>query len=146
MKIISKSAAQTEEMGELLAKELTGKEVVALFGDLGAGKTAFTRGVAKYCKVRSGVSSPTFAIVHEYDGEKFKIYHFDMYRINSYEDLESTGFFDYLDKGVLIIEWSENIVDFLPADAIKVKIEKSNDENQRVISIEGVNLSENIGN
>ena len=85
------------------------------------------------------MSSPTYAIAHEYEGEKFKIYHFDMYRVKSYEDLESTGFFDYIGKGLIIIEWSENIEEFLPEDVIKIRISKSNDDdNYRAIDIEGI--------
>lgn len=134
--LISNSTQQTENIGEEIAKKLNGTEVIAFFGGLGMGKTAFTRGVARGLNA-DGVSSPTFAIVNEYSG-KFNIYHFDMYRINSWDDLYSTGFFDYLGTGVIIIEWSENIEAALPDDAIRITIIKGENENQRIFNIEGV--------
>ena len=134
-KYISKSALETEQIAENLSKTLKGNEIIAMFGGLGAGKTAFTRGLARGLGVNDGVSSPTFALVHEYEG-KFLIYHFDMYRINTYDDLYTTGFFDYADTGVMIIEWSENIEGFLPEDCITVTITHLS-ENEREIIIEG---------
>ena len=106
-----------------------------MFGGLGAGKTAFTRGLARGLGIEDGVSSPTFALVHEYEG-KFDLYHFDMYRINTFDDLYTTGFFDYMDNGVMIIEWSENIENALPENCIKIYI-KVISENEREIEIEG---------
>lgn len=141
MRIITKNSLETEEFAYKLASKLKGDEVIAFYGDLGAGKTTFTRGIAKYFHTKEDVSSPTYAIAHEYEGDKFKIYHFDMYRINSYEDLESTGFFDYIGKGLIVIEWSENIENFLPGDLIKITIEKNTDkETQRIIDIEGIEI------
>ena len=141
MKIISNSALDTEKIGKDLAKTLKGNEIIALYGDLGVGKTAFTRGIADYFGVKDEVSSPTFSIVNEYAAEKFNLYHFDMYRIKTAEDLESTGFFEYLGNNILVIEWSENIEDYLPKDIIKVTIKKinsesDNNENKRIITIE----------
>lgn len=136
-KFKTSSPEETEMIGERLAKTMNGTEIVALFGSLGAGKTAFTRGFARYLGVDDGVSSPTFALVHEYEG-KFPIYHFDMYRVTSWDDLYTTGFFDYTDNGILIIEWSENIVDFLPENRINVTINHIS-ENEREITIEGAN-------
>ena len=141
MKIISNSALDTEKIGKDLAKTLKGNEIIALYGDLGVGKTAFTRGIADYFGVKDEVSSPTFSIVNEYAADKFSLYHFDMYRIKTVEDLESTGFFEYLGNNILVIEWSENIEDYLPKDIIKVTINKinsesDNNENQRIITIE----------
>ena len=107
-KINSKSTEDTEQIGALIAEKLCGNEVIALFGGLGMGKTAFTRGLCRGLGVNDGVSSPTFALDNEYHG-KYNIYHFDMYRVTSWEDLYSTGFFDYRDNGVLVIEWSEHI-------------------------------------
>lgn len=127
---------ETEALGEKLAGTLKGTEVLALFGGLGMGKTAFTRGLARGLGIEDGVSSPTFAIVNEYSG-KYPVYHFDMYRITGWDDLYSTGFFDYLGNGVLVIEWSENIENALPGDAIRVYIEKGPGENGRVFRIEG---------
>ena len=141
MKIISNSALDTEKIGKNLAKTLKGNEIIALYGDLGVGKTAFTRGIADYFGVKDEVSSPTFSIVNEYAADKFNLYHFDMYRIKTAEDLESTGFFEYLGNNILVIEWSENIEDYLPKDIIKVTIKKinsesDNNENKRIITIE----------
>ncbi len=129
------SEEETEKIGGRLAVSLKGNEVIALSGGLGAGKTAFTRGFCAALGVDDGVSSPTFALVHEYSG-KFPVYHFDMYRVTSWDDLYTTGFFDYMDSGILIIEWSENIVEFLPEKRINVAIETVSD-NEREIRIEG---------
>ena len=129
-KFFTKSYEETEEIAFRLAQTLKGTEIIAMFGGLGAGKTAFTRGLAN-----DGVSSPTFALVHEYEG-KFPIYHFDMYRINTFDDLYTTGFFDYMDNGVMVIEWSENIENALPESCIRVYI-KVISENEREIEIEG---------
>ena len=145
MEIVSNSPMDTEKIGKNLAASLKGNEVIALYGDLGVGKTAFTRGIADYFGVKNEVSSPTFAIVNEYSASKFNLYHFDMYRITTPEDLESTGFFDYIGNNILIIEWSENVENFLPKDAIKVTISKVNaenndNENQRIITIKGAKI------
>ena len=137
LKVVSKSTAGTEALGERIASVLKGSEEIALFGDLGAGKTAFTRGVCKGLGVIDGVSSPTFALVNAYRG-KYPIYHFDMYRITSVDDLFAIGFYDYLDTGVLIIEWSENIEDELEHNAIRIRIGKTDDENVRIFEIEGL--------
>lgn len=134
-KFLSKSPVETEEIAERLSRTLKGTEVIAMFGDLGAGKTAFTRGLAKGLDIYDGVSSPTFALVNEYEG-KFPIYHFDMYRVATWDDLYSTGFFDYIDNGILVIEWSENIEEFLPNDRITITIRHIS-ENEREITIEG---------
>lgn len=140
------SIKQTEEAGEYLGKSLKESSVVALFGDLGAGKTAFTRGLVRGYGINCRVFSPTFAIVNEYKENSKTVYHFDMYRITGTEDLYSTGYFDYLDtQAVIVIEWSENIVDVLPDDCIRVYIEKTDDENERIIKAgRGENL-EDIG-
>ena len=135
VKLISHSADETEQIGEKIAKKLHGTEVIALFGGLGMGKTAFTRGLARALGVDDGVSSPTFALVNEYSG-KYNIYHFDMYRVNSWDDLYSTGFFDYIDNGILVIEWSENIENALPPEYIRITMEKGDDENERIITVE----------
>ena len=121
-KIKSYSPVETENIGTSLARKLYGTEIIALYGDLGAGKTCFVRGLCKGLGVEDNVSSPTFAIINEYSGT-FNVYHFDMYRINSEEDLYSTGFFDYLNTGVIVIEWSENIEGALPENA-KLKIKQ----------------------
>ncbi len=132
----SHSSNETENFGSQLAKSLNSGDVVALFGDLGAGKTAFTRGLAKGIGFDGEVSSPTFELVHEYPGN-IPIYHFDMYRITTWDDLYSTGFFDYLDMGgILVIEWSENIENCLPDGTIRVSITKNDNENERIITLQ----------
>ncbi len=137
-KFITSSAEETEAVAENFARTLKGTEVIAMFGGMGAGKTAFTRGLARGLGIDEGVSSPTFALVNEYNG-KFNVYHFDMYRVGSWDDLYSTGFFDYQDNGIMIIEWSENIEEFLPENHITVKIDIL-DENTRKIIIEGTDM------
>ena len=138
--VITNSAQETEQLGERLAKQLNGAETVALFGGLGMGKTAFTRGLCRGLGTGEVVSSPTFALVNEYTG-RCPVYHFDMYRVTTWDDLYSTGFFDYEGNGVLVIEWSENIEGALPGDAIRVTIERGEHDEQRVFTIEGVELS-----
>ncbi len=138
-RMISKSTDDTEKIGEQIANKLCGNEVIALFGGLGMGKTAFTRGLCRGLDVNDGVSSPTFALVNEYHG-KYNIYHFDMYRVTTWDDLYSTGFFDYIDNGILVIEWSENIEGALPENAIRINISKGNNDDERIFEIEGVDI------
>lgn len=134
------SPEETEALGRRLGERLQGGEVLALFGGLGMGKTAFTRGIAAGLGIQSGVSSPTFALVHDYTG-RLTVHHFDMYRVDGWDDLYSTGFFDYLDtEDVLIIEWSENIEGALPPDAIRITISKGETEDERRFEMEGVAL------
>ena len=131
---VSKSERQTEQFAEDFAVSLKAGAVVAFEGDLGAGKTAFVRGLAKGLNCADSVSSPTFAIVNEYDGD-LPLFHFDMYRIETLGELYSVGFFEYLERGgVCAIEWSENIYSALPDDSIFVVIEKI-DENTRKITV-----------
>ena len=140
----SYSPNETEEIAYKLANNLPYGKVIAMFGDLGAGKTAFTRGFAKGMGINCDVSSPTFALVNEYRGENKVLYHFDMYRISGWDDLYSTGYFDYIDEGAsLIIEWSENIEAVLPDDCVRVEITKTSDINERIIEISGVENFEN---
>lgn len=134
------SAAQTEALAERLAHCLRGGEVLAYTGGMGMGKTAFTRGLAKGLGIRDSVSSPTFALVHEYRGA-IPLCHFDMYRVEGWEDLDSTGFFDYLDSGaVLAIEWSENIDAALPQGTIWIHIEPGEREEDRIITAQADTL------
>lgn len=141
----TESSSQTENIGYALAKSVEYGSVIAMFGDLGAGKTAFTRGFAKGMDISCDVSSPTFALVNEYRGSGKTLYHFDMYRISGWDDLYSTGYFDYLDTGAtLIIEWSENIEAILPDDCIRVTITKTDNPDERNIEIIGAELIENF--
>ncbi len=139
--IATNSALETEQLGERIAAKLSGGEILALYGGMGMGKTAFTRGLARGLGILEGVSSPTFALVHEYHG-RLTVYHFDMFRVSGWEDLYSTGFLDYLDdaSAVLVIEWSENIEDAIPQQAIRIEIARGESENQRIFQIEGIVL------
>ena len=136
---ISHSQLETEELGRKLAEKLPGGSVVAMYGDLGAGKTAFVRGMAKGMGLSCRVSSPTFTIVNEYLGER-ELIHFDMYRLSSADELFDIGWEDYLSRGaVCAVEWSENVQDAFFGDEIVVRIEKLNDTDRKIL-IEGVEL------
>ncbi len=138
----TKSTAETETLAECLAESIF-PCVVAMTGDLGAGKTAFTRGLARGLGFCGEVSSPTFAIVHEYVGGRLPLYHFDMYRISGWEDLYSCGYFDYIEQEcILSVEWSENITAALPEDCITVDIRRGENENERIITIGGIDLED----
>lgn len=136
MQIIHSSSRQeTVDFAEKFAKSLPKGAVVAFLGDLGAGKTAFVSGLAKGLSIDCDVSSPTFAICNQYIGKDNSLYHFDMYRVDGWDDLYSTGFFDCLDSGAYVaVEWSENVYGALPADAIIVDIKKISD-NEREFRI-----------
>ena len=129
---ISHSLEDTERIAKEIAATLKGNEVIAMLGGLGVGKTTFTRGLVEPFGVTSDVHSPTFAIVNEYRGN-VPVYHFDMYRVMDEDDLYSTGFYDYLGKGLIIIEWSENVLDYLPDDAIFIELSYAEDLNSRII-------------
>ena len=134
---VSMSERETEAFAESFAKTLKAGSVVAFEGDLGAGKTAFVRGLARGLGCTDSVSSPTFAIVNEYDGA-LPLFHFDMYRIETLGELYSIGFFEYLERGgVLAIEWSENIYSALPDDSTFVVIEKIDETSRRITVKEG---------
>ncbi len=137
MTIISNNEAETEAAGERFARTLRDGAVVALYGDLGAGKTAFVRGMARGLGIGARVSSPTFTIVNEYLGER-ELYHFDMYRLGSPEELFDIGWEDYLSRGgVCAVEWSENVSDAFEGDEITVRIEKTGDETRKITIGEG---------
>ena len=128
--------AQTEAIGSALAKILLPGTVIAYRGDLGAGKTAFTRGLARGLGITDPVTSPTYTIVNEYLGGRLPLFHFDMYRLASSDDLWDIGWEDYLERGgICAVEWSENVADALE-DAILITIEKTGDDTRR-ITIEG---------
>lgn len=136
MEFITNSPEETEKIGEALAKSLQPGTILAYRGDLGAGKTAFTRGLARGLGCKETVTSPTYTIVNEYLGGRLPLFHFDMYRLASSDDLWDIGWEDYLDReGVCAVEWSENVQDAME-DAVTVTIEKLG-ENTRRITIEG---------
>ncbi len=134
-KYITKSEAETAAVAKAFAETVKPGTVVAFKGGLGVGKTTFTRYFCEALDTKDSVSSPTFALVNCYRA-KYPVCHFDMYRISSFDDLYSTGFFDYLDEGaVLMIEWSENVIDFLPEGFTTIEIKRLGD-NEREIIIE----------
>lgn len=144
---ISKSPLDTEKIAENLALKLVGGEVIAFRGDLGAGKTCFTRGLARGLGFSGTVNSPTFALINEYFGGRLPLCHFDMYRISSWDELYSSGYFEYLDSGAVIAaEWSENIENALPNNTIYVEIEKLGDTERKikVFTKEDLKTNENI--
>ena len=136
MEFITNSPAQTEAVGEALGKRLSPGTVIAYRGDLGAGKTAFTRGLARGLGCGEQVTSPTYTIVNEYLSGRMPLFHFDMYRLGSSDELFDIGWEDYLERqGVCAVEWSENVADALE-DAITVNIEKTGEDSRR-ITVEG---------
>ncbi len=135
--IITHSPEETIELGEKIGKRLKGGDMIAYVGGLGCGKTTITRGISAGLGLGDNVYSPTFALVNEYRGRDISLVHFDMYRILSADDLETTGFFDYIsDDSVIAVEWSENIKDELPDGAITISFERI-DDNTRKIIIDG---------
>lgn len=136
IEFITNSPAETENLGAALGKLLPAGTVLAYRGDLGAGKTAFTRGLARGLGCNELVTSPTYTIVNEYLGGRLPLFHFDMYRLRSSEDLWDIGWEDYLERGgVCAVEWSENVADALE-DALTITIEKLG-ETARRITLEG---------
>ena len=136
MQFITNAPEETEALGEKLAKLLRPGTVLAYLGDLGAGKTAFTRGLARGLGCRETVTSPTYTIVNEYLGGRLPLFHFDMYRLTSSDDLWDIGWEDYLDRqGVCAVEWSENVPEAMTG-ALTVRIEKLGDSVRR-ITIDG---------
>ena len=138
MQITTHSADETQALGQKLASRLAPGDVIAYFGDLGAGKTAFTRGLAQGLGITDPVTSPTYTIVNEYLSGRIPLFHFDMYRLSSSDERFDIGWEDYLSRGgVCAVEWSENVEDALQ-DAIRVTIEKDADEpDTRHITITG---------
>ena len=142
MEHITHSPAETEAVAEKLAKRLLPGTVIAYRGDLGAGKTAFTRGLARGLGCNDMVTSPTYTIVNEYLSGKMPLFHFDMYRLRSADDLWDIGWEDYLDRGgICAVEWSENVEEALDS-FILVNIEKIGDESRRITIEGGENLAD----
>ncbi len=138
---VSNSEEETEALGRRLGETLERGAVVAFTGDLGAGKTAFTRGLAKGLDIPDRVTSPTFTIVNEYEGGRLPLFHFDMYRLSSADELFEIGWEDYLARGgVCAVEWSENVKEALDRQTIWVEIRRGEGQDQRLIQIRGVDL------
>lgn len=133
MQYFTNSAEETERLGQRLGETLRGGEVVAYLGELGAGKTAFTRGLARGLGIPMRVTSPTYTIVNEYTGGRLPLFHFDMYRLGSEEELFDIGWEDYLARGaVCVVEWSEKVQDAFFGDEIVVRIDKLSDTERRI--------------
>ena len=138
MKYNTSSVEETIALGKAFAERLSVGDTVLYKGEMGAGKTHFTKGIAEYFGISQGVTSPTFALVNEYIGKEVSVFHFDLFRINTYDDLYAIGFFDYFDRdGILAVEWSENIPTLADnLDSVwSVAIEKTG-ETEREITIE----------
>lgn len=138
MEYVSNSPVETEDLGAALAERLKPGTVVAFSGDLGAGKTAFVRGMARGLGISERVTSPTFTIVNEYEGGRLPLFHFDMYRLGSSDELFDIGWEDYLARGgVCAVEWSEIVDDALDSGVIRVDIRRGAEDTQRIITITG---------
>lgn len=140
MEFITNSPEETEKIGAAIGKIIPAGTVLAYRGDLGAGKTAFTRGLARGLGFTEAVTSPTYTIVNEYLGGRLPLFHFDMYRLSSADDLFDIGWEDYLDRGgVCAVEWSENVAEALPEDTVWVDLRRlEGEDNGRRITITGV--------
>ena len=137
----SNSEAETEELGNRLAQVLVPGSVVAFTGDLGAGKTAFVRGLARGLGITQRVTSPTYTIANEYEGGRLPLFHFDLYRLSGEDELYEIGWEDYLARGgVCALEWSERAPGLFGEGCIRVDIRTGPKENQREITVEGVEL------
>lgn len=131
------SADETIALGEKIGRKLSKGDVIAFKGDLGAGKTTITRGISIGLGLGDNVTSPTFSLVNEYRGKDKSLIHFDMYRISNSDDIELTGFWDYIEEGcILAVEWSENISDVIPQNSIIISFKRTGD-NTREIEILG---------
>jgi len=141
MEFCTNSVAETEQLGRQLGEKLAPGTVIAYTGDLGAGKTAFTRGLALGLGIATQVTSPTFTIVNEYEGGRLPLFHFDMYRLGSSDELFDIGWEDYLARGgVCAVEWSENVDDAMENGCVRVDIRRGETDDQRLISIRGMDL------
>ena len=142
MTLETNNPLQTEQLGKTLAEQLAPGSFIAMYGDLGAGKTAFTRGLASVLAPLDDVSSPTYTIVNEYRSGKYPFCHFDMYRIESEDDLESIGFYDYPANAIFVVEWCEKIPFALPDEYYRVTILKTEEEDRRQITIEHITVED----
>ena len=141
MERYSASERETEALVEALVERLSPGAVVAFTGDLGAGKTAFVRGMAKGLDIPQRVTSPTFTIVNEYEGGRLPLFHFDLYRLGSSDELFDLGWEDFLRRGgICAVEWSENVADALEPDTVFIDIRRGDGPEDRVITIKGVEL------
>lgn len=136
MEFISHSPEETEQFAYELATKISAPQVICLTGDLGAGKTAFTRGFARYFGIDKGVSSPTFIIMHRYTGTEV-INHYDLYRLNDYDELLDIGFEEQIESGISLIEWPDSFMEYLPENKIVIRITRLGDSDRRIV-VEGI--------
>ena len=139
MKFISHNVEETENFAFKLASYVKEPAIVCLLGNLGAGKTAFTRGFARYFGIEKGVASPTFTILMKYTGQ-VEINHYDLYRAEDYDELCDIGFEDQIEEGISLIEWPDKFMEFLPDEKIIVKINYTETENEREITVIGIDF------
>ena len=138
--LVTNSAEQTEALGATLAEAIAADSslprFIALYGDLGVGKTAFVRGFTSLFSPKARVKSPTFALVNEYRAKPRSVFHFDMYRITDEDDLFSIGYYDYLNRpGICLVEWSENVPYAIPEQYLRVLIEKSDPDRPEIRTV-----------
>lgn len=140
--VISESESDTFKLGEKVAKQLKKGDVVALSGDLGTGKTAFVKGLARGFGIEEYITSPTFTLVQSYKGPEFNLHHFDVYRISDEDELFETGYEEYLYQGdICVIEWADLITNLIPPQAIWINFERvANCENKRRITVKGLEI------
>ena len=134
MKFISHSTQETEDIARDIAAGIAPPRVLCLSGGLGAGKTAFTRGFARAFGIERGVSSPTFTLMHRYDGT-VSIKHYDLYRLSDIDELLDIGFEEEIESGISLIEWADDFMDFMPPDRIIVKISRGEGDEERIIEV-----------
>ena len=134
MKFISHSVQETENIACELAKGIAPPRVLCLSGDLGAGKTAFTRGFARAFGIEKGVSSPTFTLMHRYDGT-VSLKHYDLYRLSDIDELLDIGFEEEIESGISLIEWADDFMDFMPEDRILVNISRGEKDDDRIVEV-----------
>lgn len=132
MEFISHSPKETEQFAYELAAKVSAPRVICLTGDLGAGKTAFTRGFARYFGIEKGVSSPTFIIMHRYTGTEV-INHYDLYRLNDYDELLDIGFEEQIESGISLVEWPDSFMEYLPENKIVIRITRLGDSDRQIV-------------
>jgi tRNA threonylcarbamoyladenosine biosynthesis protein TsaE len=140
---ITKNEKETIDLGKTLAQQIKAGSIIAITGDLGSGKTIFVKGLAEGLSIHDHITSPTFTLVHSYEGLNTTLHHFDVYRVSDEDELFEIGFYEYLYSGdICVIEWAELISGLIPSNAVWVHIERTgNDTDERRITIEGMNLT-----
>lgn len=142
--ILSKSQEQTYELGKKIASLVKAGDILCLKGELGAGKTALSKGIGAGLGIEDYITSPSYTIINEYNG-RLPLYHFDVYRINDMDEMYELGYEDYFNgRGICVIEWADSIKPLIPKEAIWIELQYNNNENEREIIIYGENLEEKL--